>query len=107
MSYILGNITVVDNIILTESFDPDEFRVAVFQMHKDKSLGPNGFNPGCYKKFWDMIGPDLVRICICWLEKRQFFISLIDPMVVLIPKCDNPQTVKDLWSNSLCKLCTR
>lgn len=84
-----------------EVFNPDEFRVVVFQMHKDKSTGPDDFSPGFYKKFWHVVGPELVRSCTRWLEVGRFPNNLNDTVVVLIPKCDDPKSVKDLRPISL------
>lgn len=51
-----------DNVMLCEEFNPEEFQIAVFQMHKNKSHGPDGFNSGFYKKFWNIVGPDIVSL---------------------------------------------
>lgn len=36
------------NAKLTKHFTIDEFKMAVFQMHPDKSPGPDGFNPAFF-----------------------------------------------------------
>lgn len=45
-------ISADDNHLLEADFDDEEFRLVVRQMHIEKSLCPNGFNPAFYKKFW-------------------------------------------------------
>lgn len=73
-------------------------------MHKDKSPGPDGFNPGFYKKNWDVVGPDIVAACIYWLDTASFPADLNNTTVVLIPKCDSPKSVRDLRPISLCNV---
>lgn len=65
---------------------------------------PNGFNPRFYKRFWGVIGPDLVRTCTRWLEEGRFPEGLNDTTVVLIPKCENPQSIRGLLPISLCNV---
>lgn len=100
-SYIRGCITDEDNCQLGEPFDPNEFKTTDFQMHKDKLPEPDGFNPGFCKKFWNIVGPELVHSYTAWLEAGCFPDMLNETTVVLITKCDNPQTVKDLRPISL------
>lgn len=90
--------------MLCEEFDPKEFQIAVFQMHKNKSHGPDGFNLGFYKKFWNVVGPDIVSLYLMQLEECHFPANLNDMIVVLTPKCDNPKTMKDLRPISLCNV---
>lgn len=44
-------ISAVDNDDLVKPFEK-EFRCALMHMDSDKTPGPNGFNPGFYKRFW-------------------------------------------------------
>lgn len=74
------------------------------QMHKDKAPGPDGFNPIFYKKFWGWIGPDIIQAGIQWLDTGSFLDKLNNMNVVLIPKCEQPQSVRDLRPISLCNL---
>lgn len=48
-------ITPEINNELTKPFCIEEFREATFQMHPDKSPGPDSFNPAFYQKFWDVV----------------------------------------------------
>lgn len=51
--------TTEDNMLLTKPFTVDEFKVAIFSMHPDKSPGPDSLNPGFYQYFWDDIGDEV------------------------------------------------
>lgn len=67
-------------------------------------LGPDGFNSGFYKKFWGTLGSDIVEAGIHWLRTVVFPRDLNRTTVVLIPKCDQPQTMKDLRHISFCNV---
>ena len=53
-----------ENIKLSAPFSIDEFKHALFQMHPDKSPGPDGLNPTFYHKFWALVGEDIFKQCI-------------------------------------------
>jgi len=49
-------IEVIENVVLEDdnckmSFQVHEFKEAIYYMHPDKCLGPNGFNPGFFNSF--------------------------------------------------------
>lgn len=46
-----------DSNILLRPYSVEEVRSAMFFMHPDKSLGLEGFNPGLYQQYWDVVGP--------------------------------------------------
>lgn len=73
-------------------------------MHPDKALGPDGFNPAVYQHIWNLCGPDIFHTAYKWLEQGMFPTSLTDTNVVLIPKCDNPEDMRDLHPISLCNV---
>ncbi|XP_060962336.1 uncharacterized protein LOC133032418 [Cannabis sativa] len=50
-----NRVSTAMNESLTISVDAEEVRKSLFQMHPDKSPGPDGFNPWFYQKFWDII----------------------------------------------------
>ncbi|XP_073152636.1 uncharacterized protein [Henckelia pumila] len=60
-SAIEPRITRDDNESLIRPFHIDEFKLAVSQMHPDKSPGPDGFNPAFYQKIWHVIGEDVFK----------------------------------------------
>lgn len=62
--HIRGSISSDENNYLIRDFEEEEFKVAVKQMHKDKAPGPDGFNPGFYKRFWGKVGGDVAKNCI-------------------------------------------
>lgn len=97
-------ITPAQNLELTSDFQKEEFRVAVSQIHEIKAPNPDGFNPSFYQKCWSIVGDEVFKACTNWLEQGVFPADLKNTHVVLILKCDNPQTMKDLRPISLCNV---
>ncbi|GAU46451.1 hypothetical protein TSUD_402180 [Trifolium subterraneum] len=73
-------------------------------MHPDKSQGPDGFNPAFYQRFWEQCGDDIFVAASNWLDRGYFPTSLNETNICLIPKCDNPISMKDLRPISLCNV---
>ncbi|KAJ6888484.1 hypothetical protein NC652_029532 [Populus alba x Populus x berolinensis] len=85
----------------------EEFKEAVFSMSPDKfikSPGLDGLNPKFYQHFWSIIGADICVACRGWLANKEFPPLLRDTLLVLIPKCDNPQMMKELRLIALCNV---
>jgi hypothetical protein len=71
----------------------------LFQMHPDKSPGPNGFNPVFYQKFWNLCGDEVFIAAKDWLQRGYFPSSLNETNICLIPKCDNTSSMNDFHYN--------
>ena len=80
--------------MLSAPFTIEEFCGALFQMHPDKSLGHDGFNPVFYQIFWDLVGKEVSIACVEWVEKREFPSGFNDTHIVLMPKCTSLVTMK-------------
>lgn len=96
LSGIQQHVTSKDNDFLLWPFHIDEFKTAVFQMHPVKSPGP-----AFYQKFWHVIGDDVFRACLEWINRSEFPAKLNDANIILIPKKDTPEAMKDLRPISL------
>ncbi|GAU45954.1 hypothetical protein TSUD_301630 [Trifolium subterraneum] len=104
LSLISPKITREDNERLDRPITREELKEALFQMHPDKAPGPDGFNPAFYQHFWDLCGDDIFEAAKEWLGKGYFPSSLNKTNICLIPKSDNPTTMKDLRPISLCNV---
>ncbi|GAU50179.1 hypothetical protein TSUD_408720, partial [Trifolium subterraneum] len=103
LNLIQPRVTDNDNFVLTAPITKVEIQQALFQMHPDKSPGPDGFNPAFYQRFWEQCSDDIFSAVSTWLERGYFPTSLNETNICLIPKCDNPTSMKDLRPISLCK----
>ncbi|MCH79483.1 RNA-directed DNA polymerase (Reverse transcriptase) [Trifolium medium] len=103
-SCVQAVVSAEDNSILTQPFLEQEFKEAIFSMHPDKSPGPDGLNPAFYHRFWDDIRGELFLEASHWLNSGQLPWSLNETNIVLAPKGDNPETIRDLRPISLCNV---
>lgn len=82
----------------------DEFSIAIHQMEPNKALGPDGFNPGFYHRFWEKNGEEIFHACSGWLERSYFPASLNDTNIALLPKVGNPTNMTELRPIALCNV---
>jgi hypothetical protein len=101
---ISQRVTYIDNQMLIALFTEEEFRQAAFSMHPDKFLGPDGLNPGFYRKFWPLFGREFFEACCSWLEDGQIPHNINDTNIALVAKVDRPESMKDLRHISLCNV---
>uniref|UniRef100_A0A803NPT3 Zinc knuckle CX2CX4HX4C domain-containing protein n=1 Tax=Cannabis sativa TaxID=3483 RepID=A0A803NPT3_CANSA len=73
----------------------EEVRTALFQMHSDKSMGPDGMTPSFFQKCWDIVGSDVVKLVQQLFSSASLPIDLYNTLV-LIPKKKNPKSMSDL-----------
>jgi hypothetical protein len=104
LSLISPRVSVEDNAVLEAPITKEEVRVALFQMHPDKSPGPDGFNPAFYQNFWELCGDDVFSAGKDWLWRGYFPSTLNETNICLIPKCENPGSMKDFRPISLCNV---
>ncbi|XP_057733751.1 uncharacterized protein LOC130948905 [Arachis stenosperma] len=89
---------------LTAPVTLEEVKSAIFSMHSFKAPGPDGFQALFFKEYWEIVGFDV------WTMVRHAFSGLdMDPrmmetLVVLIPKVENPISMKDFRPISLCNV---
>ncbi|CAN1814975.1 Putative ribonuclease H protein At1g65750 [Linum perenne] len=76
-------------------------------MDPNKALGPDGFNPGFFQAWWPKLGGELFRVCADWLDRGSFPREITLTNVVLIPKIDKLETLRDLRPISLCSVMYR
>jgi hypothetical protein len=104
LSLITPKVTQEDNDRLVAPITREELKEAIFQMHPDKAPGPDGFNPAFYQHFWDLCGNDIFEAAKDWLDRGYFPSSLNETNICLIPKCENPISMKDMRPISLCNV---
>ncbi|PNX96867.1 ribonuclease H, partial [Trifolium pratense] len=104
LSLMVPKVTQEDNDRLLAPITREELHEALFQMDPDKAPGPDGFNPAFYQHFWDFCSNDIFEAVKVWLERGYFPSSLNETNICLIPKCENPGSMKDMRPISLCNV---
>ena len=61
-------------------------------------------NPRFYQRFWPLISDQIFSAASPWILTGAFPLGLNNTLIVLIPKCDNPSSMKELRSISLCNV---
>lgn len=79
----------------------EEIREAVFSMHPDKTLGPDGFNPIFYRSFWSIVGFEGSAACLNCLNQNVALPGGNHTNTILLPKKKNVETLADLHPISL------
>ncbi|EEF27133.1 conserved hypothetical protein, partial [Ricinus communis] len=106
-SYSLGHIDAVVlesvsvsvntamNNQLISPFVADEIKTALFDMHPYKALGLVGFHALFYQKFWSIVGENITRECLEFLNSGVRREERNKTLITLVPKVQQPQHVKE------------
>lgn len=82
--------------ILLEEFTDEEIKQGLDSIGNLKAPGDDGMPAIFHKNFWDTIGADVTREVRNYLEGGTMPDSWNNTVVVLIPKVQNPERLKDL-----------
>ncbi|KAM6565848.1 uncharacterized protein LOC133031191 [Cannabis sativa] len=101
---ITPSITMDQNMSLLRPVLEEEVRSALFNMHLDKSLGPDGMTPSFFQKYWEIVNSDVVNQVCQFFANGSIPDGLNDTNIVLIPKKKQPTSMGDLRPISLCNV---
>lgn len=107
ISVIQPTISNDHNEFLEAQFTLEEVQKALFSMHLDKSLGPDGFNLGFFQAHWETVKWDVSDAFINFLHNGGEMPGKNQTTIVLIPKKAVIEQVTDLWPISLCNVVDR
>jgi len=96
-----AKVTEPMNDSLLKDFTADEVRRALDNIGDLKAPGPDGMSVIFYKKFWDIIGDQIVMEVLGVLNGGPVPSEWNETTIVLIPKVNRPEQVKDLRPISL------
>nr|GFB17362.1 RNA-directed DNA polymerase, eukaryota, reverse transcriptase zinc-binding domain protein [Tanacetum cinerariifolium] len=86
---------VVRLIQEVEKVSNEEIKRAVWDCGIDKAPGPNGFTFGFYRRYWDIIGNDVVDAIKWFFFHEEIPKGGNSSFITLIPKVPNANMVKD------------
>jgi hypothetical protein len=92
------------NQSLCKPFSEEEIGDALFQIGPLKAPGPNGFPARFFQRNWAILKMDVVKAVQKFFEDRQMPEGVNDTVIVLIPKVQNPETLKDFRPIILCNV---
>ncbi|KAL9677471.1 hypothetical protein QQ045_005703 [Rhodiola kirilowii] len=92
------------NEMLIAPFTEGEVKRALFQMHPTKAPGLDGFPALFYQSNWDIVGQDVVREALDYLNSGVLNADLNETLIVLVPKVKKVDKVEDMRPISLCNV---
>uniref|UniRef100_A0A2N9EX83 Reverse transcriptase domain-containing protein n=1 Tax=Fagus sylvatica TaxID=28930 RepID=A0A2N9EX83_FAGSY len=97
-------ITIDMNQQLDAEFTAAEVEHALNQMGPLKAPGPDGMAPIFYQKYWNIVGHDVTASILSCLRDGSLLKKINHTHICLIPKVQNPESVKDFRPISLCNV---
>jgi hypothetical protein len=85
-------------------FTEEEVRQGLDAIGDLKAPGADGMSSLFYKKHWSIVGADVVGEVLNFLNNGSMPAKWNEMVVVLIPKVQNPERLKDLRPISLCNV---
>ncbi|CAM8920955.1 unnamed protein product [Rhodiola kirilowii] len=92
------------NSMLTAPFTEGEIKRALFQIHPTKAPGLDGFPALFYHSNWSVVGHDVVKEVLSWLNGDRPNPKLNETLIVLVPKVKTVERVEELRPISLCNV---
>jgi hypothetical protein len=89
---------------LCKPFSLEEVSDALFQIGPLKAPRPDGFPARFYQRNWDVLKEEIIQGVLKFFEFGQIPPGVNDTSIVLIPKVDHPQELKDFRPISLCNV---
>ncbi|XP_062021223.1 uncharacterized protein LOC133737733 [Rosa rugosa] len=89
---------------LDQVYRREEIELALKDMNPSKSPGSDGMPARFFQKFWNIIGNDVVDVCLRFLNGDGSIAEFNHSLIALIPKVQNPKKVTEYRPISLCNV---
>ncbi|EAZ07996.1 hypothetical protein OsI_30258 [Oryza sativa Indica Group] len=103
-SLIKPKVTDAMNEELCKTVSEEEIANALFQIGPLKAPGPDGFPGRFYQRNWAILKDDIVRAVQEFFSSGTMPSGVNETAIVLIPKTEQPQELKDFRPISLCNV---
>jgi hypothetical protein len=90
----LGTLTIEQQNAILQPISKEEVINYLNSIKSFKALGPDGFQPFFFKKYWEVVGDDVWQMVRDAFENGKVDGKLAKILVVLIPKFDPPTSFK-------------
>ncbi|XP_051220216.1 uncharacterized protein [Lolium perenne] len=104
LAVVASVVTSEMNSFLRRPFTVEEVKTALVSMGDLKAPGPDGMPAIFYKRFWELIGAKVQLEVLGVLNGGPIPVGSNEIVIVLIPKINKPERVKDLRPISLSNL---
>ena len=104
MSTVARKVTDEQNQFLLRPFEALEVKDAIFSMHPDKAPGPDGMNPAFFQAYWDIVGNEVTKTCMNYLNEGFILEELNSTHCSDPKKKPKPERLSDLRPISLCSV---
>ena len=94
-------ITESDNRLLTDPFDEEEIKEAIWNCDGQKSPGPDGVTFSFIKMFWGLVNKEVVGALKYFHKEGKIPKGCNASFLTLIPKSENPQSLEEYRPISL------
>ncbi|KAL4298005.1 hypothetical protein GQ457_12G013580 [Hibiscus cannabinus] len=102
LSNIVHCISSDDNSSLLRPFTDVEILAAFQDINLTKALGNDGLPSSFFWQHWELIGPDIPRLCHDLLTRKIDMSCVNSTVITLIPKVEDPVRMQQLRPISLC-----
>ncbi|KAG8497199.1 hypothetical protein CXB51_008579 [Gossypium anomalum] len=104
LDYIERCISVEDNDKLLKDFTDSEIKEAFSQMDPRKAPRIDRLSGNFFRENWDVVGEDVIKLCLDILRGEKDMGCLNDTIIVLIPKIKEPVDMTNFRPISLCRV---
>jgi exonuclease III len=104
LNHVDATVTEPMNEMLCKEFNSREVIDALDSIGDLKAPGPDGMHAIFYKRFWEVVGEKVTDEVLGVLNGGPMPTDWNDTCVVLIPKVNSPESMKDLRPISLCNV---
>lgn len=100
----IPRLSEVVRFLIVQLVSKEEVKKDLMSMKSFTAPGVDGFQPFFYKRYWEQVGDALWKLVRVAFEEGKVDEGLVEVLAVLIPKVDQPTTIRDFRPISLCNV---